>query len=331
MLTEIIDKTELETGIGKLSNDIARLNIVSTTLINNLKNIPSYEDIDATTPGNTLANNITNISKDLEISSKNISNYVNSLLVIDQEENIEESNLYQSSNDIPTVVPASPYVEEYSNSNQSNQMLTSVPQSNNSNTKEQTYTYTNPQYNDSPPTTQVKTIEPNPAPITGSSNPEPAPQQPQTTPAVNTGGPVDISKYNNRPEAGFVVTQGNATYSLNDSDFDLLCSIVAAESDKSYDDALAVVTTILNRCEASNWVASFGSNPIAQATAPNQFVVYQHGSYKQFTNGNAPDTVKTAVRDALAGVRNHSYLSFRSNGSKGYSNNLITATGNRYK
>lgn len=154
----------------------------------------------------------------------------------------------------------------------------------------------------------------------------------ETTPVTTTSGDpnVDISKYHNNLAAGFEVTTGNTSYELNDSDFQLICAIVSAESDKSYDDALAVVTTILNRCEAPNWVASHGTSPVSQATAPNQFVVYQHGSYKQYL-GNAPETVVTAVRDALAGVRNHHYLSFRSNNSKSYSSNMITSTGNRYK
>lgn len=167
-----------------------------------------------------------------------------------------------------------------------------------------------------------------PTPVVESTPNEPV----ETTPVTATSGDpnVDISKYNNNPAAGFEVTTGNTAYDLSDSDYQLICAIVAAESDKSYDDALAVVSTILNRCEASNWVASYGTNPVTQATAPNQFVVYQHGSYKQYL-GNAPETVMTAVKDALAGVRNHSYLSFRSNGSKSYSNNMVTATGNRYK
>lgn len=142
---------------------------------------------------------------------------------------------------------------------------------------------------------------------------------------------VDISKYSNNSSSGFNVTTGNTTYSLDSSDVDLLYSIVSAESDKSYDDALAVATTILNRCEAPNWIACNGTNPISQATAPNQFVVYQSGSYKAYINGNSPATVQQAVNDALNGVRNHDYLSFRSNGSTGYSNNMITSTGNRYK
>ena len=48
-------------------------------------------------------------------------------------------------------------------------------------------------------------------------------------------------------------------------------------------------------------------------------------------NGNAPSTVVQAVKDALAGVRNHKYCSFRSNGTTNYSNNMITSAGNRYK
>ena len=142
---------------------------------------------------------------------------------------------------------------------------------------------------------------------------------------------IDITKYNDNTAKGFKVTTGNLTYELCDEDVDLLCAIVSAESDKSYDDALAVVSTILNRCETSNWINSHGRDPIAQATAPNQYVVYQHGSYEGYINGKAPDTVKQAVLDALAGVRNHNYCSFRSNGSTSYSDNMITATGNRYK
>ncbi len=154
-----------------------------------------------------------------------------------------------------------------------------------------------------------------------------------TTPVtIKSGDPnIDVSKYHNNLEKGFEVTVGNLAYEVSDADYELLCAIVSAESDKSYDDALAVITTILNRCEAPNWIRSHGTNPVAQATAPNQFVVYQHGSYKAYMGGRAPETVQTAVRDALAGVRNHHYLSFRSNGSTGYSDNRITSTGNRYK
>ena len=147
----------------------------------------------------------------------------------------------------------------------------------------------------------------------------------------NSNDSVDTSGYKSNEASGFVVTEGNTKYDLNDNDKDLLYAIVAAESDQSKDDALAVASTILNRCEDTRWVNSHGTNPIKQATAPSQFVVYQNGNYKQYTNGQAPETVKQAVNDALNGVRNHNYLSFRSNGSTKYSSNMITETGNRYK
>lgn len=148
---------------------------------------------------------------------------------------------------------------------------------------------------------------------------------------ISSGDPnIDVSKYSNNLAAGFEVTVGNLAYEMSDTDLELLIAIVAAESDKSYDDALAVITTILNRCESDQWNKN-GGTPVDIATAPNQFVVYQHGSYKSYMNGRAPETVVTAVKDALAGVRNHKYYSFRSNGTTGYSSNMISPTGNRYK
>lgn len=141
---------------------------------------------------------------------------------------------------------------------------------------------------------------------------------------------LDISKYHSNVKNGFEVTTGNLTYDLCDEDIELLCAIVAAESDQSYDDALAVISTVLNRCETSNWINCHGRDPIAQVTAPNQYSAYQLGLYEKYMDGNAPDAVQQAVADALAGVRNHNYTSFRSNVSAEYSDNTITETGNRY-
>lgn len=143
--------------------------------------------------------------------------------------------------------------------------------------------------------------------------------------------PVDVNVYNSNPSSGFTVTTGNQTYSLSVGDVDLLTAITAAECDKSYDDALAVISVILNRCEDGAWVRSHGTNPVSQATAPNQFVVYQEGYYRNYLGGNAPETVRRAVQDALNGTRNNNFLSFRSNNVTSYSNNMITPTGNRYR
>ena len=142
---------------------------------------------------------------------------------------------------------------------------------------------------------------------------------------------IDISKYHSNLEMGFEVTVGNISYELSEVDIELLCAIVAAESDKTYDDALAVMTTILNRCESFGWINKYGTNPITQVTAPGQFSAYERGSYEIYMDGKVPDEVVVAVKDALAGVRNHEYLSFMSNNIILYSSNMITPTGNRYK
>lgn len=152
----------------------------------------------------------------------------------------------------------------------------------------------------------------------------------ETTKEV-TKNKIDTEVYSSNEDLGFNVTTNNKTYQLSSSEKELLMAIIAAESDKTFDDALATISVILNRCEDPAWVNSHGSNPISQATAPNQFVVYQEGYYKKYMNNNVPNTVKKAVLDALNGVRNNKYLSFRSNGSKYYSDNLISSTGNRYK
>lgn len=141
---------------------------------------------------------------------------------------------------------------------------------------------------------------------------------------------VSMTQYSSKPDKGFVVTTNNKKYQLSDSDYDLICAIVAAESDGSGDDALAVVTTMLNRCESSRWKWSGGSDIVAQATKRGQYVVYEDKVYLNYLNGKAPAAVKTAVSDALNGVRNHSYYSFKSNETKEVGDNMITATGNRF-
>jgi len=153
----------------------------------------------------------------------------------------------------------------------------------------------------------------------------------QSSSIVNTSLNTSDTGYASNSGCGFNVTTGNTIYNLSDADKDMLYAIVSSESDGSPDDALAVATTILNRCDNPTWNSSYGNNPISQIAAPNQFEVYSRGLYKKYLNGNSSDAVKQAVNDALSGVRNHNYLSFRSNSSTGYSNNMISNTGNRYK
>lgn len=353
MILEVGSKTELESMAEKLEAEVIQLTSDVSSLKIKLNNISNYDGINASGAANTLKNNLTNLSSDLEAIATSIKLYSATLNNFDVDDfkstdvqselNRAPSTSTQSGVSSGTVNSSAPSSSRpstgnsYSDTGTSNN--TSSNNSNNSsssgNTNATIVTGGTPSTN-KPSTNNTGITEKTVVKTKGKKSSNGLTQQSAKQDIIiEPGDPndpdIDISKYHNNLANGFEVTTGNLTYQLCDEDIELLCAIVSAESDKSYDDALAVVSTILNRCERSNWISSHGRDPIAQATAPNQYVVYQHGSYKRYLNGKAPQTVKQAVMDALNGVRNHNYCSFRSNGSTSYSNNMITATGNRYK
>ena len=152
---------------------------------------------------------------------------------------------------------------------------------------------------------------------------------------------IDASKYINNEAMGFVVTEGNKEYSLSDYEFDVVVAVVAAEYHNEYpDDALAVVSVILNRCDSAKWVSWAGSTPYSQVITKGQFEVYfttnENISYKRFMPGGSKygsskyAIAKQAVLDGFNGIRNNSYLGFRSGSSVSYSDYYIVPGGNRY-
>ena len=152
---------------------------------------------------------------------------------------------------------------------------------------------------------------------------------------------LNTSLYKSNPDLGFVVTDNNKTYTLPDDEFDLVVAVVAAEYEKSIDDALAVISVILNRCESPTWSECAGTSPAMQVVKPNQFEVYSIGSYLKYMPGGAfygtnhYKLAKQAVIDAFNGIRNNNYYSFRSwsyitSGGDYYSYNYIVEGGNRY-
>ena len=356
MVQEIGSKSELESMAGKLETEVIQLTSDVSTLKSKFNNISNYDGINASGAANTLKSNLTNLASDLEAIATSIKLYSATLNNFDVDD-FQSTDLQAELNKVPST-PTTPGAT--SNTVNTNAPSTSTPSNRPSYTDPGTSTppSTNNGNNSNNGSSPGNT---NPTIITGGTPATNKPSENNTGITEKTvvktkgkkssngltqqsakqdiiiepGDPnnpnIDISKYHNNIANGFEVTTGNLTYQLCDEDIELLCAIVSAESDKSYDDALAVVSTILNRCERSNWISSHGRDPIQQATAPNQYVVYQHGSYKNYLNGRAPETVKQAVMDALNGVRNHNYCSFRSNGTTSYSNNMITSTGNRYK
>lgn len=108
------------------------------------------------------------------------------------------------------------------------------------------------------------------------------------------------------------VRYSGGKWSYSSSELDLLCAITAQECGSSYNGALAVITCAANRAESSRW-KKYGSDPLSQYMAPNQFCysIDIDSHWKKRLNGNYPSYVKQAVLDALNGKRNHNYLSFR--------------------
>ena len=329
MATEITSKSELVALATKLDSKSKEIIETMSSLSSTMKSVSNYDGIDVSSAASTLSENLTNLSTDFTNASLNISNYAGLI----QEFDVDDFEIGDTSSTKDATVTLS--TSDNSSNDQSSTSsvvysgVTAGVTSSSSYTSSSSNAGKHNYYNSS---------SSSPSYSSGTSS-----SSGSYGGKINSSGPVkitegdpnnpdiDITKYSNYPEKGFEVTTGNLCYELSDADIELLCAIVSAESDKTYDDALAVITTILNRCETDNWIRSHGTDPIAQATAPNQFVVYQHGSYKRYMNGNAPETVVQAVKDALAGVRNHKYLSFRSNGTTSYSDNMISPTGNRYK
>lgn len=112
---------------------------------------------------------------------------------------------------------------------------------------------------------------------------------------------------------GTRTTYNGGKWTYSSSELDLLCAITAQECSSSYTGALAVITTACNRTKSSSW-KKYGSDPLSQYQAPNQFCYSIDNHWRKRLNGNYPSYVKQAVLDALNGKRNHNYLSFRAAG-----------------
>ena len=121
--------------------------------------------------------------------------------------------------------------------------------------------------------------------------------------------------------SGSSITRSSNRWNYTDQEIDLLCAITAQECSTSYEGALAVITTAMNRAASSKW-KQYGKDPLSQYKGKNQFTYSIDGLYKRRLNGNYNSFVKQAVLDALNGKRNHNYLSFNS-ASTGRSGKII--------
>ena len=157
-------------------------------------------------------------------------------------------------------------------------------------------------------------------------------EESNSTPLVS----VDVSKYISNEAMGFKVTDDNKEYELTEDEFNVVVAVVAGEFGKDLNDALGVVSVILNRCDSKTWTSWAGKTPYTQVIKKGQFEVYQKGYYLSYMPGGSKygsskyEIAKQAVIDGLNGIRNNEYLGFRAWYLSNYSDKYIVSGGNRY-
>ena len=111
---------------------------------------------------------------------------------------------------------------------------------------------------------------------------------------------------------------------------ELIWAIVAQEDNGSYEGALAVISSAMNRTESPKWGYE-GGNALSQLTADGQYCYSIDSYWIPRLDGNVPDYVKRAVYDCLnKGIRNHAYTSFRSTRRKTAGADAVQVGGNWY-
>lgn len=94
------------------------------------------------------------------------------------------------------------------------------------------------------------------------------------------------------------------------SQIETIWAVVRQEGGSSYESALAVASSAMNRTKSSRW-SSKGSTMYEQLTAAGQYCYSLDRNWVKYLGGNVPEHVKRAVSDALDGKTNHPYTCFR--------------------
>ena len=126
-------------------------------------------------------------------------------------------------------------------------------------------------------------------------------------------------------------------YGLTEYEFKVVVGVVLSEAKtNSYEDAYAVINTIYNRTRCKRWVRSAnnrgldGTSLYSQVILPNQFTVYQSGSYLRYFNDDQ-SVGYNAIIDFLSTEEiMHNYLNFASSRSIIANSEQFTDDGNNY-
>ena len=332
MITEITSKQQLESIALALRNNSNQLGTDVSSIISTLNGVSDYDGINITQVANTLANNLQIIMGDLNGVVSGISSYIQQVNSTDVYEINSNANFNSALNNNTDNYGTNNTVNNsYETNNNSYGTNSTVNNSSDSSYNYYNSTSSNNNVSNSNSGVSIPVVPVIPSVNTSVEQINSGQRAERVVISMGDSNYQMLGKYSNNASSGFNVTTGNFSYQLTDKDFDLLCAIVASEGNLSYDESLAVVSTILNRCDNSEFITMFGKDPIAQITGLNQFTSYGNGSYKSYLNGKAPVEVINAVKDALSGVRNHRFCNYKANSFSDFSSNMITSSGNRYK
>ena len=100
-------------------------------------------------------------------------------------------------------------------------------------------------------------------------------------------------------------------YGLTEDELNLVYAVVMQEGGPTYESAEYVMSTIINRVNNPDKWSWAGETIIDQITYPQQYCYSLDDYWKQYLNGNVPDTVKNAVKSVIEFGPVHDYDCFR--------------------
>ena len=100
-------------------------------------------------------------------------------------------------------------------------------------------------------------------------------------------------------------------YGLTEDELNLVYAVVMQEGGPTYESAEYVMSTIINRVNNPDKWSWAGETIIDQITYPQQYCYSLDDYWKQYLNGNVPDTVKDAVKSVIEFGPVHNYDCFR--------------------
>ena len=122
-------------------------------------------------------------------------------------------------------------------------------------------------------------------------------QEPQEEPVVSEVKEVEPEEFN--------------YYGLTEDELNLVYAVVMQEGGPTYESAEYVMSTIINRVNNPDKWSWAGETIIDQITYPQQYCYSLDDYWKQYLDGNVPDTVKNAVKSVIEFGPVHNYDCFR--------------------